>query len=316
MAKCLVLGANGFIGSHLVDKLVEKGYKVRAFGHFQSQPTFNRHKNVEVFSGDFLNVSDLKTALNGVDFVFHFISTTNPATSENDPFIDVETNVRATIELLQLCASKHVKRVIYASSGGAVYGENVATEACKEDDNTLPVSPYAIGKLTIENYLRYFNTKFDLDYTVFRIANPYGERQPFWKRQGVIPIFLEKVYRNDPVVILGDGTMVRDYVYVKDVVDMIVATLETTPQHHVYNLGSGKGYSVNELLEVIEKVTGKSPKRHIKPVPSTFVRRSILNVDRFMEEFGIQPAMSIEEGVRATYEYLKESLDKKAEYGN
>jgi UDP-glucose 4-epimerase len=110
--------------------------------------------------------------------------------------------------------------------------------------------------------------------------------------------------------------MVRDYIYVKDVVDMIIATLETTPQHHVYNLGSGKGYSVNELLEVIEKVTGKSPRRHIKPVPSTFVRRSILNVDRFMEEFGVQPAMSIEEGVQATYEYLKESLDKKAEYGN
>ncbi len=312
MGKYLVLGANGFIGSHLVDRLVEEGYEVRAFGRFQSGETkFNMHPNVELFTGDYLNRSDLEAALKGVDFVFHFISTTTPATSDNDPLIDIETNIRTSVELFQLCVQEGIKRVIYASSGGAIYGGDELVEAYSETDPTLPISPYAIGKLTIENYLRYFHVKHGLKYTAFRMANPYGERQPFWRKQGVVPIFLEKVYKDEPLTILGDGSMVRDYIYVKDLVNMIVATLSKEPQYQVYNLGSGRGYSVNELIDSIRKVTKKSIELHTQPAPSTFVHKSILNTDRFTKEFHIRPETSIEEGVRATYVYIQNELKKR-----
>lgn len=313
MAKCLVLGANGFIGSHLVDELVNEGYEVRAFGRFQSSETkFNNDKRIEVYPGDYLNRSDIEEALKGIDFVFHFISTTTPATSEDEPLIDIETNVRASVELFQLCVEEGVKRVVYASSGGAIYGNNAST-VYKETDITLPVSPYAIGKLTIENYLRYFHVKHSLEYTVFRIANPYGERQPFWRKQGVIPIFLEKVYNDAPLTVLGDGSMVRDYIYVKDVAKMIVATLARQPLHSVYNLGSGSGHSVNELISTIESVAEVVVKRHTQPVPATFMHTAVLDIQRYTDEFNIQPETSLEDGMTSTYQYIQQELKKRVQ---
>jgi UDP-glucose 4-epimerase len=310
MPKCLVLGANGFIGSHLVDKLAADGYSVRAFGHFHpSEAKFSSSANVEVFQGDYLNKFDLQAALKDVDIVFHFISTTTPATAEDNPIIDIDTNIRASVELFQQCVKAHVKRVIYASSGGTIY--NSESEMYDETDPTLPVSPYAIGKLTVENYLRYFHVKHGLQYTTFRMANPYGERQPFWRKQGVIPIFLEKACNNESLPVLGDGSMVRDYIYIKDLVEMIVATLHKKPKHHIYNLGSGRGYSVNEVVEAIRKVTKKDIKLDTLPVPSTYARKSVLNINRFMSEFGVEPKTPLEEGVRITYKYIRQELKKR-----
>lgn len=310
MPKCLVLGANGFIGSHLVDSLAKADYEVRAFGRFRSsEAQFLSHPNIELFQGDYLNQSDVRAALKNVDFVFHFISTTTPATAEDNPLIDIDTNVRASVELFQLCVKARVKRVIYASSGGAIYNGDYGIYS--ETDPTLPVSPYAIGKLTIENYLRYFQTKHGLHYTVFRMANPYGERQPFWRKQGVIPIFLEKICKDEPLLILGDGSMIRDYIYIGDLIEMIVATLRKKPKYPVYNLGSGRGYSVNEIVEAVKKVTKKEPKIESHPAPSTYAHKSVLNINRFVDEFGITPTTSLEKGMRVTYRYIRQELKKR-----
>jgi len=309
MAKCVVLGANGFIGSHLVDKLIDAGHEVRAFGRFSGGVLFHDSPNVELFYGDFLNKADLRKALKDVSYVFHFVSTTIPLTSENDPLIDVETNVRVTVELLQECVEAKVKRVIFASTGGAIYG-NIGDTPHVETDTPLPVSPYAIGKLTIEHYLRYFNVKHGLDSIALRISNPYGERQPLHRKQGVIPIFLENIALGRPVTVLGDGSMVRDYLYVKDLATMIEGMFDKEAKEMVYNIGSGHGTSLNQLLSLAEEVCNKKVEVIHKPVPSTFVQRAVLNTERFSKEFGIVPQTTLREGLETTSKYIQAEITR------
>lgn len=309
MAKCLVLGANGFIGSHLVDSLCSNGHDVRVFGRFKDNAVrFQQNNKIEAFSGDFLNRNDLKDALQGTEYVFHFISTTTPASSDADPLIDVETNVRMSIELLQECVDNgNIKKVIFASTGGAIYGLN-SGESIDEGVTPLPISPYAIGKLTVEHYLRYFETKYGLPSVVFRISNPYGERQPLHSKQGVIPIFLRHIQNHEPITILGDGTMVRDYIYVKDVADIIADVFEQTSSN-LYNLGGGKGTSVNDLVSIIKAVTKEEIKINYMEKPSTFVQDIVLNTDKLRQEFSPKPFVDLEEGISKTWQALKKNIN-------
>lgn len=309
MTKSLVLGANGFLGSHLVDALVRNGDDVRAFVRSGRKPQYNEADNIELFQGDFLNEADLKEALKGIDHVYHFISTTTPVTAEDDPTIDIETNIRMSVVLFRLCVEAQIKKVFFASTGGAIYGENDKLPF-SETDLPLPVSPYAIGKLTIENYLRYFRRKHNLISVSLRISNPYGERQPFHRKQGVIPIFLENTYRDTQLTVYGDGSMVRDYIYVKDVANMIVNISRRHQNHELYNIGSGKGSTVTELLETVEKISEKKLEVEHVPVPPTFIARVVLDTSRFTDEFGDMATTSIEEGMRLTYEYIKTELNK------
>jgi UDP-glucose 4-epimerase len=306
--RALVLGANGFIGSHVVDSLADAGYNVRAFGSFHDgNPRFNEHDNIEVVNGSFLNRADVRGALDGVDFVFHLISTTTPATAEADPMIDIETNIQGSVALFQDCvANGGIRRVIYTSSGGTVYGESLEDTPIGEEHALKPVSPYGIGKVTVENYLQYFKVKHGLESTAFRIANPYGPRQQRHRKQGVIPIFLERSISDEPVTVLGDGSMVRDYIYVKDVADMMVSTLKSRPNHGVYNLGSGVGNSVNEVVRAIEVATNKPLSvEYNTDVPSTFVHTSVLDSERFFSEFGHREVVQLNEGIQRTYEQLR-----------
>lgn len=307
MAKCLVLGANGFIGSHLVDSLVRLGHDVRAFDRFSElTPRFNQNAKIELQKGDFLNRADIKRAVEGVDYVFHFISTTTPATAENDPLIDVDTNIKMSIVLFEECAKQQIKKVIFASTGGAIYGSTTG-DPIPETALPQPVSPYAIGKLTIEHYLHYFNRKYGLRSLVFRISNPYGERHSLSAKQGVINIFLEKIAAGEPITILGDGGMIRDYIYVSDVSNIIAKTFETASQE-LYNLGSGHGQSVNELVAVMEQIVDKPVQKIHKAVPATFVNKIVLNTQRLQSEFQIQQTVTLDEGIENTWKYVKSAL--------
>lgn len=310
MAKCLVLGANGFIGSHLVDELVKNGHKVRAFDRSkEAKYNFKANKSIEIVAGDFLNRHDLSQALKDIDYVFHFISTTTPATAENDPLIDIGTNIQMSVELFQECVKAGVKKVIFASTGGAIYGEN-SSENVKETTTPLPVSPYAIGKLTIEHYLRYFDRKFGLKGLVFRISNPYGERQSLISKQGVIPIFLQHIAKDEPITVLGDGSMVRDYIYVKDVAKMIAGSFETATKD-LYNIGSGQGLSVNDLVETMRHITGRPIEIKHADKPTTYVEKIVLDGSSFNMEFPGNTITPIEEGVLATWQYVQEQAKAK-----
>lgn len=303
MANCLVLGANGFLGSHLVDKLIASKHFVRAFDkYFDHNTKFTFSENIEIVHGEFLNENDLGEALDGIDFVFHFISTTTPISSENNPLVEIDTNVRYSVELFQQCVEKNVKRVVYASSGGSIYG-NTGLDVINESVLPDPISPYAIGKLAVEKFLGYFYHKAGLESVVYRISNPYGSRQSLNTKQGVIPIFLNQVLNDEPITVYGDGSMIRDFIYVSDVANMIVESFENS-KSRVYNIGSGEGVSINELIQIIYSITGQTAKIIHIPAPSTFVDKNILDTSKFVSEFSMQPLVSLEDGIKQTWEHF------------
>lgn len=307
MAKALVIGANGFIGSHVVDALVAEGHEVTAFDRFSSLRTSFAAKNVRCLAGDFLSRGDIEAAVNGQDIVLHLLSTTTPATAESDPTLDIRTNVAQTVELLEACVEAQISHFYFTSTGGAVYGLQEKSEF-SETDQAAPVSPYAIGKLTIENYLRYFRAKHGLSSTTFRVSNPYGTRQRPNHKQGLIPIALRQIAMHLPVVQLGDGSMVRDYIYVDNLAQMISNIVGTTNKFDVYNLGSGVGHTVTEILESLLRVTGEEFQIEMRAVPPTFVHKVVLDTSRYRSEFGEMSLTNLDDGVRRTYEEIRRQV--------
>jgi UDP-glucose 4-epimerase len=308
MANCLVLGGDGFIGSYLAEALAEKGHKVRAFDRFKEGMANNLkvdNPKIEIRPGNFLNRADLDEALDGMDYVFHMVSTTNPASSANDPMLDIDTNLRVSVELFQLCVEHKVKRLIFPSSGGAVYGQDLS-RPIKETDQTEPVSPYGIGKLAIEGYLRYFKHLHGLDYLALRVSNPYGVRQNIAGSQGVIPIFLNLIQHGQPLKVFGDGSMVRDYIYITDLVDMLVEIFDKPAKHQTYNLGAGSGQTIRELISVMKEVTGLKVEVENAPSRPTDVQQVVLDTSRYLEEFGKPKLIGIKEGIQRTWKYVEE----------
>jgi UDP-glucose 4-epimerase len=308
MGKCLVIGGNGFLGSHLVDTLAAAGHEVSAFDRFSSGTQNYTATNVTAITGDFLDRSHLSHAVTGQEFVFHFLSVTTPASAESDPTLDIRTNLAQTVDLFEFCADAGVRRLFFASSGGAIYGAS-KNQASAEIDPTWPVSPYGIIKLAIENYLGYFKATRGLEHTIFRISNPYGPRQGPTKTQGLIPVVLNRIARGLPITRFGDGTMIRDFVYVDDLMQMVSRALSEEVPHDVYNLGHGEGHSVNEIFESIRRVTGRNFAVVEKPSPPTFLERSVLDVSRFNSDFGPVEYTKLDDGIRATWETLPSHIE-------
>lgn len=303
MAECAVIGGNGFLGSHLVDELLARGHAVRVFDRFSTEPTWQR-QGATIERGDFLNRNDLQRVVDGAEFVFHFLSTSTPATAEADPTLDIRTNLAQTVELLALCADAGVGRVYFASSGGAMYGDIAGTAPLAETMVPQPVSPYAIGKLAIEGYLRYFERTRGLQSTIFRISNPYGPRQHAMKGQGVIPIFLQLLAEGRQLPVYGDGTAVRDYVYVTDASRMIAETVGATPEHAIYNIGSGVGTSLAEVVTEVQTATGMTAAIDRRSHPATFLNHVVLDISRYEAEFGTQELIGLPEGVARTWQSM------------
>lgn len=300
MSRCLVIGGNGFIGSYVVDALARDGHDVTVFDRFSSGLTFYEACGVRQVVGDFLNHAVLAEALRGQDYVFHFLSTTSPAISENEPTLDIRTNISQSVDLFAMCVDRGIKRLFFASTGGAIYGDQ-GQRIYNESDVTLPISPYAIGKLTLENYLGYFRLKHGLESVCLRISNPYGPRQHANRKQGLIPIALRQVALGRPVVRFGRGDMVRDYIYVEDVGNMVAAMTEVRSLHNVYNIGSGLSHSVNDVLDTIRLVTNQDFDVVQEEVPSTYVGEVVLDTSRYSAEFKVPNLRSIQEGISLTW---------------
>lgn len=307
MARCVVIGGNGFLGSHLVDELTRRGHDVAAFDRFSTPTPVYSAAGVRRIVGDFSNVADLRDAVSDQDYLFHFLSTTTPASTENDPSLDVRTNVAQSVELFEAAAQARVSKVFFASTGGAIYGDQ-DTDVIGERSVPAPVSPYAIGKQAIEGYLRYFELKRGLRAVSFRISNPYGPRQHPHMKQGVIPIFLHRIAQGLPITVFGDGTMVRDFVYVEDVARMVAETVDRDPSHSIYNIGSGAGATVNDVLELARAVTGRDVAVQHEPRPLTFVERSVLDISRYTDEFSVEPTVALREGLDRTWRDILEQM--------
>jgi len=310
LKRCLVLGGRGFIGSHLVDALLNRGYVVRCFDRPHVAPLGESHlanPRFELYVGDFVSEADVANAVEGCDRCFHLVSTTLPKTSNADPLFDVESNVMGTIKLLNHATSTGVKKIVFLSSGGTVYGPPIKLPI-EEDHPTNPICSYGITKLAIEKYLGLYHQLHGLDYTVLRLSNPFGERQRTEASQGAVAVFLGKVLRGETIELWGDGSVVRDYFHVSDAITAMLAVTEYRGSKKTFNIGSGRGASLNEVLAIIEQVTGRKALRHHMPARAFDVPASILSVDRAKRELGWIPQVSMRDGIERMAHWLESSM--------
>jgi len=294
------VGGNGFIGTHLVDRLVESGNAARIYDRSPSRfrPT---PKDAEYLEGELGNHGLIREAVEGAEVVYHLVSTTLPKTSNDDPIYDVRSNLVDTIQLLECCVEAGVRKVIFSSSGGTVYGPPRSLPITEEHP-TEPISSYGVVKLAIEKYLGLFRHLHGLDYAALRISNPYGPYQNPEGQQGAISVFLHRIHGGRPITIWGDGTVVRDYLYVSDLVEALVLAARVETRAKVLNVGSGRGHSLNDLLRVISEVLGEEPEVQYLPARPLDVPENVLDMGRAKAELGWIPNVGLPEGIARVWE--------------
>lgn len=307
---CLVLGGTGFIGSHVVETLLRAGHDVRMLSRRPSR-YWSPPARVEHIWADWNNEQQLDRAVTGAEIVIHLIGTTLPATSNADMMADVQNNLEVTLRLLHLCLQRGVRKVILASSGGTVYGVPKRLPI-SEEHPTQPISSYGIVKLAIEKYLHLFHHLHGLDYVVIRASNPYGERQRLRGAQGVVGIFLAQIAREQPIQLWGDGRIVRDYLYVGDLAQAFRLAVETHIEQGVFNVGSGQGVSLIELLDEIQVVTGLIPRIMWQPGRPVDVHVNVLDTHHITSELGWQPTMTLHDGLKRTWDWVQTEVAREA----
>jgi UDP-glucose 4-epimerase len=301
--KACVIGGNGFIGSHVTDRLLEDNWNVTVLDRYEERYRAPLSR-VEYAIGDLGNRGVLHEILPHTDVVFHLASTTIPQSSNDAPVFDIQTNLVDTIGLLEACVQHQVKKIVFFSSGGTVYGIP-KTMLVSEDHPTNPISSYGIVKLAIEKYLHLYHHLFGLSYTILRPSNPFGERQNPTGAQGVISVFLGRVARDLPIVVWGDGTIVRDYLDVDDLANAAKKAAVTVTENNVFNISSGCGVSLNELIELIRSVTHKHIQVNYLPARPSDVPSIVLDPRRAHEELGWAPKTSFHDSIEKTWEWVK-----------
>lgn len=299
--KVLVLGGNGFIGSHLVDELVASGHSVRVFDRFPEKFRPPRCE-VDYRSGQFGDAFSMAEALQGVEVVYHLISTTVPGTSNLSPVADIRDNLIATVILLEQMMKMGIKRIIYLSSGGTVYGK--PRELPIPVDHPLnPICSYGVVKVAIENYLFMYQELYGLRPTIIRPSNPFGPRQGHDGVQGVIATFITKMLHGETLTVWGDGSIVRDYLFVTDLAKLCLMVGETDFTG-VYNAGYGKGLSVSGAIDMISEVIGIRASVTYQSSRSFDIQEVVLDNSRSETTFGWSPKISIEQGIATHWKWI------------
>lgn len=304
MASCLVLGGAGFIGLHVAEALAREGHRVRIFDRPHVDRLAPLRRAYEVFTGDFLDAYSLIPALRGCEVVFHLVSTTLPKSSNDNPVYDVESNVVGSVRLLELCRVHGVRKLVYASSGGTVYGVPRSLPL-GEDHPTDPISSYGIHKLAVEKYLSLARRLYGVDYCILRPANLYGPRQRLDIAQGAVAVFLDRALRDQPIELWGDGSVVRDYVYISDAVEAILAAARFEGEPRVFNVGSGVGVSLNQLIEEIGRLLGRPVKVQRSEARPVDVPANVLDASAALRHLGWRAGTPLAEGLRRTCEWLR-----------
>ena len=300
--QCVVLGGSGFLGQALCRRLLLAGYKVRSIsrsgrpkGDFEAW-----HSNVEWIAAPI--GSDLAIrALNDAKIVYHLASSTYPSTSNLDMSFDLESNTLATVRMLEAAVDLRIEKFVFVSSGGTVYGIP-QHNPIKETHPTNPICSYGIHKLAIEKYLHLFQHLYGLRSVTLRVSNMYGETQDCTKPLGAVAHFTARILQGNPIEIWGDGTVVRDYIHVDDVTSAILAAASYSGPHAIFNIGSGEGTSLNELVKLLKTHTALPVNVNYKPSRNFDVAENVLDINLAMHELNWQPAMSLEEGLQKILE--------------
>lgn len=305
--KILVLGGNGFIGTHILDELLAVGHDVSVFARSPEVWRKPLH-SVNYYLGDFSNTPLLAEALQGMDAVIHLISTTVPSTSNFDPIADIQSNLENSVRFFQLMKSTRVERIIYLSSGGTVYGPPSMLPV-PETHPLNPICSYGIVKVAIEKYLGMFEYLYGLKPLIIRASNPFGPRQGHQGVQGAVSTFMYKILSGDKVTIWGDGNTKRDYFYVTDLARICRIAAESNLTG-VINAGSGAGLTLIELVHMIEMATGKKSEIEYIAARSYDVREIVLNIEKAKALFNWEPKISMQEGLSFQFDWMAKNLKK------
>ncbi len=301
--KVLVTGGAGFIGSHVVDGLIEDGHSVAVVDdlstgkreHVDAQARFYK---LDIRSPDL----DEIFAQERPDLVTHHAAQADVRRSMADPCFDAEVNILGSLNLLE-CARKHsVKKLVYASTGGAVYGEPLYLP-CDENHPLNAVCPYGISKHTVEHYLYLYDQNYGLGYTILRYPNVYGPRQDPFGEAGVVAIFSRQMVRGEQVTINGSGEQERDFVYVADIVRANILAMDKGAGQ-IYNLGSGVGTSINQLFAMMKGVTGYGKEPIYGPPKPGETFKIYLDAEKARRELGWEPLIGLREGLERTVEFF------------
>ncbi|PKM03321.1 MAG: NAD-dependent epimerase [Gammaproteobacteria bacterium HGW-Gammaproteobacteria-6] len=299
--RVLIIGGNGFIGSHLALALRARSHMVRVLNH--GPPRIDVDWNgVEYRVGEYADPKVLAPALNDVDVVCHLASSTVPATANKDPVADIEQNLVSSVTLCEQMMRAGVRRIVFFSSGGTVYGD---PEMIPVDENhpLRPISSYGVVKVAIENYLLMYAHLDRLEPLILRPSNPFGPRQALAGAQGVIGRFLGACLGNEVVPLVGDGSVVRDFIYIDDLIELTVRGIESGATG-VYNAGSGIGHSLRDVVAIIQRVTDGRLRWVPAPARPFDVQKIVLDVSAVTARLQWRPLVGIEQGIAATWQSL------------
>jgi UDP-glucose 4-epimerase len=304
--KALVVGGNGFIGSHLVDLLAASGWEVVVLD-FQGRRYDPLPAGVHFVHGDLNQAYIVREALVGVDVAFHLAWATIHEVANQDPAADISVNLIPTIHLIEACRSTGVRRLVFTSSGGTVYGPTNQIPI-KESHPQNPINAYGITKLAVEKYLQMFNHLHGFDFAVLRPSVPYGPRQNPLGKQGAVAVFLHRVSRDLPVTIWGDGTTVRDYFYIGDLVAALKAAAESPlERERIFNIGGLQGISLDCLLEKVEKTVGKKAKVEYLSERKFDAPKIVLDTSLAKQVLGWEVKVSLDEGLETTWKWMADA---------
>ncbi len=302
MKTVVVTGGAGFIGSHLVHELVEAQQQVHVIDNLSSGSAGRVHPAAVLHVEDIRSPAALQTVLAlKPDAIYHLAAQADVQQSIGDPLLDMDHNVKGTLNMLEGCRQAGVRKFIFASTSG-VYG-NLETNILKEIDPAAPISFYGLSKYAAEHYIRLYGQLFGVNWTVMRFANVYGPGQTSKGEGGVVSIFMNQLRQNLPLTINGDGEQTRDFIYVKDVVSALIAA-QASGDRHILHVSTGKATSVNRLVDLLGQFSGTEIQTKHRPDRSGDIRHSCLSNGRILAELGWKPAFQIEEGLKETYTHF------------
>ncbi len=310
MRRALVVGGNGFIGAHLVQKLVDTGWNVTILHKYEQPRYSNMPTAVRFLRGDLTQESLLVEAVEGQDVVFHLLWTTTAIheVANRDPAADVQANLVPTIHLMEACRAAGVGRLVFTSSGGTVYGRTQIAPI-PEDHPNHPITAYGVSKLAVEKYLQMMKHLHDLDFAIFRPSVPYGPYQNPLARQGAVAVFLYRVAKGMPLAIWGDGTVTRDYFYISDLVEaLILGGTQALSSQPVFNLGGSEEVSLNQLIALVEETVGREAIVDYQPARDFDAPRVLLDTTRAQTVLGWQPKVLMKDGLAKTWEWMKATI--------
>lgn len=305
MSQILVTGGAGFIGSHTVDALIEAGHDVIVIDNLSSGQKANIHPSARFYQMD-IRDSGLASIFkkHSPEFVFHFAAQINVRHSVSDPLNDANINILGTLNVLQNARVFGVKKIIFSSTGGVMYGDAL-TIPTPETHPSYPTSPYAIAKRTMENYLQFYFNNYHVPFVAFRYANVYGPRQDNKGEAGVIAIFIENIMKGRVPTIYGDGSQTRDFIFIQDIVKANLLAMESS-LIGIYNVSTSKETSILDLFKVIKNVLSFPHHAKFDDLPSGEVRRSALDFQKLFSETQWKPNFSLKEGIIKTCEWWKQ----------